>query len=497
MQNLLNQYSSTRAELKRIGEVISLFNWDLRARAPKASLGQKLEIIRYYSAQQFAIRTSEKYGELLEKLSEKENLEQLSEAMQATVKKDLREYRRFKRVPADFYSQMVVTRGKCEKVWEQAKKDNDWASFEPWLEKNLAVTKEYASYMEPEQDPYDTLLAQTQEGMSCDTIDALFTDVKNGLLPILKEIQDTKPAYKESNADRLNASSETIQQVQHLLLEYVGFDFSRGAVGESAHALTSTIDRNDVRITNGYSGRNPIDIMFSAIHEGGHGLYGQNTAKEYYDTAWERLSYADIHESQSRFLENTLGRNIHFWMPIKEKIEVIYPDFASVSLEDLDKYVNRVQLSEVRTAADELTYCLHIILRFELEKMMFRENTAAKDLRDLWNEKTKEMFGFYPSSDSRGILQDLHWSSVYFGYFPSYLLGSIYDGHFLQAAERDLGDIDDLLENGQISRITEWMKQNIHACGSRYNAPELIQKVCGREISADPMLAYFRKKHLG
>lgn len=492
---LLKEYRTYKAEMKRAQEVVSLFNWDLRSRAPKASTKQKLEIIGHFSQERFKISTSEEYGNVLKALKQPEHYNELDLPMQITIDRELESYERFCRVPADFYRNMVVTRGQCEKAWEQAKAENNWELFAPWLEKNLAITEQYARYIQPNQDPYDTLLANSQEGMTCDVIEKLFQETKDGLLPILKKIQE-KPVPATPVIDSLTASSETIQKVQEYLLKYIGFDFDRGAVGESVHALTSTIDRNDVRITNKYTGRNPVDIMLSAIHEGGHGLYGQNVDPKYYDTAIESLHFADIHESQSRFMENTLGRNMAFWEPIKKDIDAIWPEFAAVSLEELNNYVNKVQVTQIRTAADELTYCLHIILRFELEKMIFRDHVSVEELRSLWNEKTQELLGILPEDDAHGILQDLHWSSVYFGYFPSYLLGSIYDGMLLEAAEKDLGDITELLRKGECRKITAWLKDKVQSHGSMYNAPEMIRRVCGKEISAAPMLRYFENKHL-
>lgn len=235
--------------------------------------------------------------------------------------------------------------------------------------------------------------------------------------------------------------------------------------------------------------------MFSIIHEGGHAIFEQGVNPAYEKTAAAEINLLGLHESQSRFYENILGRNINFWKPIYDKLPEYLPKFSGISLEQFYREINHVKPSFIRTDADELTYNFHIILRYELEKAIFRDGLKAEELPDLWNQKMVELLGVCPEDASQGILQDMHWSDGSFGYFPTYLLGTIYDGMFLEAIERELGRIDSILAEGRVKDITEWLRKNIHQYGSTRTSNETILSVCGKEVTAEPIIRYFREKY--
>ena len=251
----------------------------------------------------------------------------------------------------------------------------------------------------------------------------------------------------------------------------------------------------DVRVTNHYFENEAINSMFSAIHEGGHAIFEQNVNPDYDGTVAGSCCYMGVHESQSRFYENILGRNKNFWVPIYDKIQDLLPVYKNISLDEFYKEINHVRNSFIRTDADEVTYCLHIIIRYEIEKAIFRDGVKAAELPKLWNEKMQEYLGITPENDAEGILQDMHWSDGSFGYFPTYLLGSIYDGMFLEEIEQEMGDIDKILSEGRIKEITKWLNDKIHKYGSTRTPAEVIENVCHKEISAEPLLKYFKDKY--
>ena len=331
--------------------------------------------------------------------------------------------------------------------------------------------------------------------MDSETLDRVFTQLKEGLLPILDEI--LKNPRPKSRIYEGTYPADAQMKVQKLLLEYIGFSFDSGAVAESEHPFTTGFSRWDVRVTNHYHEHDPISAMFSAIHEGGHAIFEQNCDPALEGTLAEDCRYMGVHESQSRFFENILGRRKSFWVPIYDKVQELLPDLADISLDEFVQAINHVRCSPIRTQADEVTYCLHIILRYEMEQEIFRNGVSAKDLPALWNKKTQEYLHFLPDSDADGILQDMHWSDASFGYFPSYLLGNIYDGMFLDAMQEELGDIDKLLERGEIGTIRSWLNERIHRYGSLRTPKEVIEKVCGKPLSAEPLLRYFRQKYIG
>lgn len=495
IDELVKEYEEERRVADYYNHMLKLMNWDLRARAPKGSVETKVETIKYFSGLLFKKSIDPHYGELLNNLSEAIKSGTLDKgiAFNMTVERDLEGYNKYKAVPPKFQEEFTVTRAKCERAWEEARANSDYAMFAPWLEKNIAMTSEQVSYTDPDKDAYDALLFRTEKGLSSSDIEKLFDEVRRGIQPVVDRVKGKElPKVK---ADLLTAEPHVMEQVQKYLLNYIGFDANRGTTGDTPHALTGPVDKNDIRITNRLYGRHPLDICSSAIHEGGHAIYFQNVNPEYYDYAPGKLIYADIHESQSRFYENILGRDEAFWQPIYGDLVKMWPDLKEYTPCDIAEYMNRVCATEIRTSADELTYCMHIILRYEMELMMFRDHASVYDLPEIWNSKMKEFLGVTPRDDAHGILQDLHWSSVYLGYFPTYLLGSIYDGMFLDTATKELGDISQVLSEGRIGDITKWLNRNIHFCGSLYNAPELIENVCKTEIKAEPLIRYFNKKY--
>lgn len=285
------------------------------------------------------------------------------------------------------------------------------------------------------------------------------------------------------------------KKLQDMLLSYMGFDFTKGTTAESEHPFTSEIGYGDIRITNHFREEDPLAAIFSAIHEGGHAIFDQNIDPSYKHTAVMQVNMMGLHESQSRFYENILGRNPNFWIPVYDKLGEFLPDFRKIPFDTFCKAINFVQPSMIRIDADEVTYCLHIILRYEIERAIFNDEVTTEELPGLWNDKMEELLGIRPSCDAEGVLQDTHWSDGSFGYFPSYLLGSIYDGMFLEAIEKDLGSVDQLLSQGKIMEITNWLNTNIHQYGSLYTSHEVTERLCGKEVSAKPLLDYFYKKY--
>jgi carboxypeptidase Taq len=493
MSTLSEQFKQYLHEYGYYQRVTSLLYWDLATQTPKKGVEPMQEALSFFSTKGFSMMTAPEYADLLRALQKPEEYDQLSPAMQMTVRKYLEDYERDKNIPQEFYQAFVLESSRSEKAWEEAKEHNDFSIFAPHLEKMIAMTKEKLSYTHPGKDPYDVLVDQYETGMDTDTINRLFAELKEGLVPLMKKIAaapqpDTSMAYGQFDID-------SQKRVQELLLEYIGFDFEAGATGESAHPFTMDFSMRDSRVTNNFNERECINAFFSAIHEGGHAIFGQNIGAEYEDTCVSIVNMMGLHESQSRFYENILGRNINFWLPIYDRICEVLPAFRQISLEDLNRIINDVHPSLIRTEADEVSYCLHIILRYEMEQAIFRDHVPVSELPALWNDKMEALLGIRPETDAEGILQDMHWSDGSFGYFPSYLLGSIYDGMLLQAVKRDVGDVDELLKAGRIKDITKWLNNNIHHEGSMYTAPQIMERLGLGTLSAKPLLEYFYGKY--
>lgn len=493
MSETLEQFKAYLNKLDRYNQVTTQMAWDMYTQTPKKGYGYKIDAITYFSTEAFKLGTSDELGRLYEKMSEPEEYNALSEAMKLTVRRGRKEYEKKKMVPADFYEELVKASNISQKVWEEAKRNSDFDMFCPHLQKMIDMQAKLARYIEPDKEVYDTMIDMYEEGMDSATIDRLFSEMKEALVPLLKKIME-KP---EPDSSIFTGSYDINRQkdVSAYLLSYIGFDKEAGAMAESEHPFTLGFGRSDVRVTNHYYENEAINAMFSAIHEGGHAIFEQGVDEIYEKTAAERIDLLGLHESQSRFYENILGRNINFWKPVYEKVGEYLPKFQEISLEQFNREINHVKPSFIRTEADELTYNFHIILRYELEKAIFRDGVKARELPALWNDKMEEMLGICPSNAAEGILQDTHWSDGSFGYFPTYLLGTIYDGMFLEAMEKKIGSADDILAEGRISEITDWLHENIHKYGSLRTSLETVREVCGKEITAAPIIRHFTEKY--
>ncbi len=493
MSETLKQFKEYLERLAYYNHAVVQLQWDLQTQTPTKGFEGKVDTLTYFSTEAFQLETSKEFGELLQKLQESEEFEKLDTGMQVTVKRKWKEYQENTRIPKEFYEEMVRASSVSEKAWEDAKRKKDFSIFEPHLQKMIDYRKKLIEYIKPDMDVYDALLDMYEEGMDSKTVDRLFTELKEGLVPLIQKI--AKKQQPDCRALEGHYDKYKQQELGAFLLEYIGYDMEAGVMGESEHPFTMGFGPKDVRVTNHYSEKEAINAMFSIIHEGGHGIFEQGVDEKYEKTSVAEINLLGLHESQSRFFENILGRNINFWKPIYQKVGEFLPKFKEISLEQFYRAINCVVPSMIRTEADEVTYSIHVILRYEIEKAIFREGIDASELPKLWNEKMEELLGVSPKDDGEGILQDMHWSDGSFGYFPTYALGNIYDGMFLEALTKQLGDVDTILAEGRVKEITKWLHDNIHQYGSLYNSKEVIERVCGAEVSAKPILKYFYEKY--
>lgn len=493
MNHKLDELKAYLNKMNQYGHVITLLYWDMETGAPKLGQAGHIDALTYFSSESFAMETADELGSLLDALAEPEVYETLDDTWKFIVTRMKREYDKNKRIPADVFTAYVRTQAEAGNAWKEAKNASDFSIFAPYFEQLIALKKKIYSYTDPDMEVYDAMLEQYEEGMNSATIDRLFDELKTELIPLVEKILEAE--QPDDTAFHAYADPDAQRKVQWLLLDYIGFRRDAGAVGETEHPFTTNFGSKDVRVTNHYYEHDPLFAMFSAIHEGGHAIFEQNVNPEYDNTAAGSCSYMAVHESQSRYYENILGRNKNFWLPIYDKLGEILPQFKAISLDDFYREINHVRNSMVRTEADEVTYCFHIILRYEIEKAIFRDNVKVEELPAMWNQKMQEYLHITPANDAEGILQDMHWSNGYYGYFPTYLLGSIYDGMFLEAMEAELGSVDELLAAGKIKEITRWLNEKIHQYGSTRTPKKVIEKVCGKEVSAEPLVRYFKEKY--
>ena len=481
------------AKMSDYAESAKCLSLDMSTIMPKKGFEKHRSALTRLSSELFNMNTSPSLKALVDELMKLENYKTLDAGMQYTVRRMNREFEEDSRVPAALHSQYVSEKALADKLWKEAKKAADYGIFKDQFQKVIDLKKEITSLKHPGEPIYNALLNECEEGMDIETYDRLFNDLKDTLIPLIKDIL-SKPEPDDSKF-KVKYDLNHERKAQEYLLKYIGFDYDRGATLETEHPFTSAFSLNDVRVTNHFHEDTAIRPMFSSIHEGGHAIFMQNADPSFEGLPAETCEHAGLHESQSRFYENMLGHNINFWRPIYKDIREIVPEFKNVSLEEFNREINHVRNSFIRTCADEVTYCLHIIIRYELEKEMFVNNTPVERLRDMWNEKMHDYLGITPPDDSLGILQDMHWANNYYGYFPTYLLGSIYDGMFLNAVEAELGPVDAILAEGRILDITKWLNKKIHVYGGTRTPKDTIREVCHMEVSAKPLCDYFIKKY--
>ena len=484
---MVNDMKELLEYLNRIGELnylTTILRWEMDTIVPSKSFDYLIDISTKIDLESFKLYTSEELINLINKI----DINALNELDRIYINDLKEDYERFKRVPEDFYEEFSKLKNNSLNSWVQAKKENNYSIYKPYLIKIIEMTKQFYRYMYPNSENlYDEMLGTYEKGINTKLVDKLFSELKEGIKPI---IDNLKP--KNINKNINTYSDSELINISRYLLDYIGFDNSRGALGIFSHGYTIKMNNNDVRIA--FSNESDIfDHMSTIIHEGGHGIFEQNISDELRKFASYDIDKVALHESQSRFYENILGRNINFWIPIYDDIkELLHID---LNINDFMERFNNAKVSLIRTKADELTYCMHIIIRYEIEKEIFNGNIDLNNLDQIWNQKYKEYLGIDVPSDREGILQDMHWSDGSFGYFPTYLLGSIFDGMLLENINNKLGDVDELLKTGRIKEITKYLNDNIHLFGGSYNINEVANRLLGSDLDVKPIVNYFKNKY--
>lgn len=475
-----------------MSSALAIFEWDNETLAPESAIENTSKIMGILAKENHKALINDEVKELLSILEKEDNLT-LTE--KKTVEKLKKEYEQLNAVTAEEYQEYNELTAKSANAWAKAKEQNDFSIFAPFLEKIIAFNKKMAANRSKgEGNIYNVLLDDYEEGFTTDVLDKFFAELKEGILPLANKIKDKENSI---NFDFLRKDYDIKKQKEfnRFLAEYVGFDFSKGVIAESEHPFTTNWHNHDVRITTHYYKNMPESAIFSTIHEAGHALYEMNVADKYTMTMLAGGTSMGVHESQSRFLENFIGRSEAFWKPIYSKLQETFPEnLENVELTDFMKAVNRVEHILKRTESDELTYSLHVIIRYEIEKMFMEGDVDINELPKIWDDKYEEYLGIRPENVAEGILQDIHWSQGSIGYFPSYALGSAFAAQFSHKMQEEI-DVNEALLNGDVAKITTWLKENIHEHGSSKNAKELLKDVTGEELNTKYYIDYLTEKY--
>ncbi len=490
----MRSYTDYRDHLSRIadlGYASAVLSWDQECYMPPKGADQRSRQLSTLAGIGHELFTRPDFGELLEKLSKDSSL---APKEQRNIEQSLRDYRQRKKYSREFVEVMSRTISEAFQAWQEAKEKNSFSIFAPKLGRLIELKQEECEILGYEEHPYDALIDQYEPKTTAAEITELFSGVRKELLEFVKLITE-RPSPGDSFMYG-KFSKEKQWEFGLELLKQMGYDLEAGRQDLSSHPFTIHFGSQDVRVTTRVSADNLYEMIWSCIHEGGHALYEQGLpVSEYGAPCGEAISLG-IHESQSRLWENNIGRGMNYWKFNFPQLQQLFPEqLSSVSVESFYAAINRVKPSLIRTSADELTYHFHVMIRFELEKALISREVRVKDLPAAWNEKYREYLGVEVPDDAQGVLQDIHWSHGSFGYFPTYSLGSFYAAQFYHFATKELKDLDNDLQTGNLKPMLNWLRDKIHQHGKFYSASGLCESISGEKLNFKYFMNYARKKY--
>jgi carboxypeptidase Taq len=405
-----------------------------------------------------------------------------------------RDYDKAVRVPSEFVAEQAIVTTKAFEAWAEARSRSDFSIFRPHLEKVVELVKKYISFFPPADHPYDILLDDFEPGMKTAEVQAIFSSLRPKQVELIKAIA-SRPQVKDDFLHK-KYNEQKLWDFSAEVTRTFGYDWNRGRMDKAPHPFENSFSVNDVRITNRFEAHNPLATLFSAMHEAGHAMYEQGINPAYERTPLAHGASLAIHESQSRMWENLVGRSLPFWEFIYPRLKKVFPSqLDGVRLKNFYKAINTVQPSLIRVNADEATYNLHIMLRLELEIAMVAGKVAIKNLPEIWNAKMKDYLGVVPPNDAQGVLQDVHWSYGSIGYFSTYALGNLVSTQLWEKINKDIKDLADQISKGRFDSLLGWLHENVHKYGRKYNPQDLVQRITGSKITAEPYVRYLTGKY--
>ena len=464
--------------------------WDTRVNLPPKGAEYRSELMGYLSNQKYRLKTSPRMEELLQELSQYTFDNAILNRMLELARRD---FNRLTRVPADREERYARHGIMTELIWQEAKKQNDYAMVKDVLKDSFEFKREYAACF-----GYDSvmnyLLDNWEAGCNTAQVDAIFTDLKNYILPALDKIRASGKQYNRNKIRGVYPKEQQLALI-HDVTALVGFDHEAGRIGESAHPFTLRLcPRDDMRFTVTIHEDDFTNALIASLHEGGHAMYGQNLAAELRGTTLAWGTSWGFDEGQARFFENFVGRSLPFWKHIYPMAQARFPQLKDMSVEDFYCNLNAVNCGPLRLCADEMTYNLHIILRYELEKSYYAGQLDVDEMPQAWNDKYEEYLGYRPLNDAEGILQDVHWFSGWIGYYQCYVLANCYDGHFLYSSMKDIPDFWEKVGRGEFQAINDWHNRKVRCTGNLYSPAETLYRFSGEKLTAQHYIQYLKDK---
>jgi carboxypeptidase Taq len=477
--------------------MMSLLGWDQRTCIPKSGHSHRTRQVGALSALLHKRATDPQFGEMLARAEESAQAsgEALSDEA-VNLREWRRNYDRAVKIPEALAVELAKAASEGELAWQSMRGENDWQGFRPFLENIIRLKRREAAALSDGGEIYDALIEEFEPGENAEGIRVLFDKLAESTSELLEKIQ-ASPRRPDPAVLRGDSPIPTQKFFIREVIAKLGFDFDSGRLDRSAHPFTSGIGPGDIRITTRFDPNSFVMALFSSIHESGHALYEQGLPSLHWGTPLGRTLSMAIHESQSRMWENMVGRSPGFW---KHFYPAACDRFEWLKNTSADKFLfalNEVRPSLIRTEADEVTYNLHIIMRFEIERMLIGGELEPRDLPEAWNAKMQQYFGLVPPNYSDGVMQDIHWSGGAFGYFPSYALGNMYAAQFYSRAQKEAGNLQEIFGAGKFDLFLEWLREHIHSQGSRHFPRGLVKAVTDEDLNPGYLTNYLHQKYSG
>jgi carboxypeptidase Taq len=491
-------YDELRSRSRRralLGSCASLLSWDEQAYMPRGGAGHRAEQLALLAGLHHEQATDPRIGELLGAVEETELVADSESAEAVNVREWRHDFDRATKLPRDLVEELARATSLGQQVWVEAKQARDFGRFRGALETILSLKQREAACLGKGPSDYDALLDDYERGATAAALAPLFEELRQALVPLIVRIADA-PKKPDVAVLRREFPVERQRLVGEMAAALVGFDFERGRLDVTAHPFCSEIGPGDCRITTRYDEKDFGESFFSILHEVGHALYEQGLDPAHYGTPMGESASLGVHESQSRLWENAVGRSRPYWEHFYSLTQRVFHDaLHDVSLERFHAAVNHVEPSLVRVQADEVTYNLHVIVRFELERALLAGDLPVGDLPGAWRQKYEEYLNVKPADDAEGCLQDIHWSAGLFGYFPTYTLGNIYASQLFSRAREELGDLDREISVGRFEGLIEWLRGRVHRHGKRYRPAVLIERATNRPPKPDKLIGQLERKY--
>ena len=496
MKESLDFIYKIQKELSIFGGIGALLGWDQMTYMPQKGFAERSDQLSLISRLVHERVISDKLWNHIQILTKPNTFSKLKISNQIVVKRLKKDVEKARKIPSTFIEKMAKTTSLAYEAWEKARKQNKFSIFSSHLEKIFNLEKQYCEYIKLPGHPYNNLLNDYEEGMTVKKLKQEFSNLKSQLNNILSRIR-IRDQFAQQKKFNIRFDQENLEKLSEFIIKKMLLPNNKTRVDVSTHPFTTSMSNNDVRITTNFSRKQPLFAFLSTVHEGGHALYELGMPKGIYkDTVISDSPSLGLHESQSRFWENMIAKNIHFWKYFYPIFKRIFPkQFKHINFDSWYFYLNQVRPSLIRIEADELTYCLHIILRFELELDLVDEKITVKELPEIWNDKMNELLGITPKNDTDGVLQDMHWSGGEIGYFPTYAIGTIYAAQIFNQLVKEHPETTENIEQGNFKHILTWLRRNIHNYGRSLNADDIIKKACGTGLNSQVFVEYLNNKY--